>query len=240
MASLVVKLVECTSNEETIARVNPASELRSSEETMTEISTKSDTPTPGPPSIADSSRAQNQEHSPGPQIEDPLFAEIDRETRERKATKSDGAEVPQFICWRNILYDGDFGWTMEDLPRLWHLIEACKTMMLHWWKRKVTSFFSMVPNSNGRVERLVHAISGLHRESKCGSTTGGYGNRRVRGISKRVSMQFLERPEPPGGSGKTDLVLFTGAGPTNTLKRSETVCQFISFESHLNTLEGRG
>eukprot|EP00978_Attheya_sp_CCMP212_P029240 scaffold103340_cov27-Attheya_sp.AAC.5 len=86
------------------ARVNPASELWSSEETMTEISTKSDAPTtPGPPSVADSSRAQTQEHPPGPQIEDPLFAEIDREKRERKATKSDDAEVLVYLWERNIL-----------------------------------------------------------------------------------------------------------------------------------------
>eukprot|EP00978_Attheya_sp_CCMP212_P016531 scaffold43382_cov49-Attheya_sp.AAC.2 len=64
------------------------------------------------------------------------------------------------------------------------------------------------------MERLVHTINGLHRENKCDSTTGGYGNRRVRGISKLELMLLLERlVEPPGGSGKTDLVPFTGGGP---------------------------
>eukprot|EP00978_Attheya_sp_CCMP212_P008520 scaffold19981_cov24-Attheya_sp.AAC.1 len=69
------------------ARVNPESE--------SDLKSKSDVPTPGgAPSIADSSHTPNQEPEPGPQNKDPLFAEIDREKRERKATKSDDAEVP--------------------------------------------------------------------------------------------------------------------------------------------------
>eukprot|EP00978_Attheya_sp_CCMP212_P017428 scaffold46399_cov52-Attheya_sp.AAC.1 len=104
------------------ARVNPESE--------SDLKSKSVVPTPGAPLIADSSHTPNQEPEPGPEIKDPLFAEIDREKRERKATKSDDAEVPVYLWEEHLIDDGEFGWTTEDLPRLWPLIEACKTMML--------------------------------------------------------------------------------------------------------------
>eukprot|EP00978_Attheya_sp_CCMP212_P041219 scaffold233419_cov33-Attheya_sp.AAC.2 len=86
------------------------------------------------------------------------------------------------------------------------------------------------------MERRVPAINGLHRENNCDSTTGVHGNRHVRETSKPELMLLLELLEPPGGSGKTDRVLFTGGGPTNTLRQSEMDCQFTLYESLQNTL----
>eukprot|EP00978_Attheya_sp_CCMP212_P006384 scaffold14451_cov47-Attheya_sp.AAC.1 len=153
------------------ARVNPESE--------SDLKSKSDVPTPGPPSIADSSHTLNQEPTPGPQIEDPLFAEIDREKRERKATKSDDAEVPVYLWEEHLIDDGEFGWTTEDLPRLRPLIEACKTMMLRWWKRKVTSsFFKWVIKTNPDLEltkpQSVVKYSGSAFQWKDGTTSPRY------------------------------------------------------------------
>eukprot|EP00978_Attheya_sp_CCMP212_P020498 scaffold58732_cov29-Attheya_sp.AAC.1 len=131
------------------ARANPESE--------SDLKLKSAVPTLGAPSIADSSHTPNQEPEPGPEIKDPLFGEIDREKREGKATKSDDAEVHVYLWEEHLIDDGEFGWTTEDLPRLRPLIEACKTMMLRWWKRKVTSsFFKWVIKTNPDLELTKH------------------------------------------------------------------------------------
>eukprot|EP00978_Attheya_sp_CCMP212_P000239 scaffold463_cov46-Attheya_sp.AAC.3 len=75
----------------------------------------------------------------GGTTDDKLLEAIDREKRERKATKSDDAEVPVYLWEEYMINDGDFGRTTADLPRMRPLMGACRVPMLKWWKRKVTS-----------------------------------------------------------------------------------------------------
>eukprot|EP00978_Attheya_sp_CCMP212_P040673 scaffold224742_cov45-Attheya_sp.AAC.1 len=54
----------------------------------------------------------------GGRTNDKLLKAIDREKRERKATKADDAEVPVYLWEEHMINDGDFGRTTADLPRM--------------------------------------------------------------------------------------------------------------------------
>eukprot|EP00978_Attheya_sp_CCMP212_P035628 scaffold156149_cov33-Attheya_sp.AAC.1 len=72
----------------------------------------------------------------GGTTDDKLLKAIDREKRERKATKLDDAKVPVYLWEEHMINDGDFGRTTADLPRMRPLMGACRVLMLKWWKRK--------------------------------------------------------------------------------------------------------
>jgi hypothetical protein len=74
-----------------------------------------------------------------------ILAEIDREKRERKATKSDNAEVPEYLWEEHLLADSPTPWVVAERTKLRKAIRMLRTCMLRWWKNKViTAFISWV------------------------------------------------------------------------------------------------
>jgi hypothetical protein len=66
----------------------------------------------------------------GGTTDDKMLEAVDREKRERKATKSDDAEVPVYLWEEHMINDGDFRRTTADLPRMRPLMDACRVLML--------------------------------------------------------------------------------------------------------------
>jgi hypothetical protein len=68
---------------------------------------------------------------------------LGRELRERKATKSDDAVVPEYLWEEHLLSDGPTSWEVseEDRPRLRRAMDLLRQWMLKWWKKRVTTSF---------------------------------------------------------------------------------------------------
>jgi hypothetical protein len=68
---------------------------------------------------------------------------IEREARQRKATKSNDAEIPAYLWEEHLLQDGPTPWdtTTTDIPKLMLGMELMRRRMLKWWKQKVTRTF---------------------------------------------------------------------------------------------------
>jgi hypothetical protein len=132
---------------------NPGSE----EESNNTHSKLSDTePVEAPPSEGRTTRGELKAASYlGAIPDDKMLDAIDREKRERKATKADDAEVPVALWEEHLINDGSFGRTMADLPSMRPLMSACRFLMLRWWKRKVTtSLCKWIRKTNPYLENI--------------------------------------------------------------------------------------
>jgi hypothetical protein len=80
--------------------------------------------------------------------DDTVFHEIAREQREKKATKADDAEVPEYLWLEHLLEDADPAknfdtakWDAAHLAALPTLMKGLRHIGLKWWKKKVTLSF---------------------------------------------------------------------------------------------------
>mmetsp|Transcript_18229 Transcript_18229/g.45121 ORF Transcript_18229/g.45121 Transcript_18229/m.45121 type:complete len:1319 (-) Transcript_18229:2184-6140(-) len=64
---------------------------------------------------------------------------VDRELRERKATKSDDAEVPVYLWTEHYMEEShpDFSWTEKDKPRIEKAMNVIRKLALQYWKKKL-------------------------------------------------------------------------------------------------------
>jgi hypothetical protein len=70
-----------------------------------------------------------------------LVGEVSRQHRERKATKSDDAEIPEDLWEDHLLSDGPTPWVVSDRTRLREGMWLLRRRMLRWWQRNVTITF---------------------------------------------------------------------------------------------------
>jgi hypothetical protein len=70
-----------------------------------------------------------------------LVVEVSRQHRERKATKSDDAEVPEDLWEDHLLSDGPTPWIVSDRTKLREGMWLLRRRMLRWWKQNVTITF---------------------------------------------------------------------------------------------------
>jgi hypothetical protein len=70
-----------------------------------------------------------------------LVGEVSRQHRERKATKSDDAEVPEYLWEDHFLSDGPTPWVVTDRTKLREAMWLLRRRMLLWWQRNVTITF---------------------------------------------------------------------------------------------------
>jgi hypothetical protein len=70
-----------------------------------------------------------------------LLHEIAREKRERKATKADDADVPEYLWEEHLLNDCPTPWILQERTRLRRAIRLLRARMLKWWKQRVTRSF---------------------------------------------------------------------------------------------------
>jgi hypothetical protein len=68
---------------------------------------------------------------------------IARGARQRKATKSDDAEVPEYLWEEHLMQDGPTPWNVKttDMVQLRKGVKLMRHLMLGWWKNKVTRSF---------------------------------------------------------------------------------------------------
>jgi hypothetical protein len=70
-----------------------------------------------------------------------LVGEVLRQHRERKATKSDDAEVPEDLWEDHFLSDGPTPWVITNRTKLREATWLLRRRMLLWWQRNVTITF---------------------------------------------------------------------------------------------------
>jgi hypothetical protein len=70
-----------------------------------------------------------------------LVGEVSRQHRERKATKSDDAEIPEDLWEDHLLSDGPTPWVVSDRTKLREGMWLLRRRMLRWWKQNVTITF---------------------------------------------------------------------------------------------------
>jgi hypothetical protein len=70
-----------------------------------------------------------------------VLGEIAREKRERKATKADDAEIPEYLWEEHLLDDSPPPWVVKERTKLRRAIGMLRAWMLRWWKNNVTSSF---------------------------------------------------------------------------------------------------
>jgi hypothetical protein len=63
---------------------------------------------------------------------------IAREKRERKATKADDADVPEYLWGEHLLKDCPTPWVRKERTRFRRAIRLLRARMLKWWKQRVT------------------------------------------------------------------------------------------------------
>jgi hypothetical protein len=66
-----------------------------------------------------------------------VLQEVAREKRERKATKADGAEVPEYLWEEHLLKDSPTPCVLEERTRLRKAMNLMRRRMLAWWKGRV-------------------------------------------------------------------------------------------------------
>jgi hypothetical protein len=78
-------------------------------------------------------------------LKDTTFEDIAREQREKKATKVDDVEVPEYLWQEHLINDADprincdtSVWTEHQLATLSTLMNALRKIGLKWWKKNVT------------------------------------------------------------------------------------------------------
>jgi hypothetical protein len=110
-----------------------------------------------------------------------VLHEITREKRERKATKADGADVPECLWEEHLLKDCPTPWVLEERTRLVrHGIKLLPKCMLTWWKRKVTTSFldwvreqhTELPKTNAKCGKLVEFNGNTYRWAKAKCQVG--------------------------------------------------------------------
>jgi hypothetical protein len=84
----------------------------------------------------------------GKKQDDTIFHDIAREQREKKATKANDAELPEYLWIEHLLDDADPAknfdtskWNAAHLAALPTLMEGLRNIRLKWWKKKVTLSF---------------------------------------------------------------------------------------------------
>jgi hypothetical protein len=88
-------------------------------------------------------------------VDDEILEGIARENRERKATKSDDADVPVYLWEEHLIEDGIFGRTLADLPSMRPMMDALRVLMMMKWKKKVTSsLFSWIRKENPYLQNI--------------------------------------------------------------------------------------
>jgi hypothetical protein len=77
-------------------------------------------------------------------LKDTTFEDIAREQREKKATKADDAEVPEYLWQEHLINDADpltnfntLVWTKHQLATLPTLMNGLRKIGLKWWKKNV-------------------------------------------------------------------------------------------------------
>ena len=93
--------------------------------------------------------------------------EIARENRDRKATKSDDAEVPEYLWLEHLVQAGERRWTDEEIMKLLSAMHTVREGCLRWWKRRVTT--SLLTYVKLRYETY---DDGKRPEEKLGSISG--------------------------------------------------------------------
>ena len=68
---------------------------------------------------------------------DPVSAQINREHRERKATKSDTAPIPTYLWEEHLIEDAPTPWTDKQKEGLARAMNLARDVGLRWWKRAV-------------------------------------------------------------------------------------------------------
>jgi hypothetical protein len=71
----------------------------------------------------------------------PVQVEISRKGRERKATKADDAEVPEYLWHEHVFEDCGRSWTDSQKKALPWAAKVLQKEMLKHWKRKVLKLF---------------------------------------------------------------------------------------------------
>jgi hypothetical protein len=71
----------------------------------------------------------------------PDLGKIKQEGPERKATKADNAEVPEYLCHEHIFVDCGRNWTEAQKKKLPQAARVLQKGMLKQWKYKVLSSF---------------------------------------------------------------------------------------------------
>jgi hypothetical protein len=88
-------------------------------------------------------------------VDGEILEGIARENRERKATKSDDADVPIYLWEEHLFDDGILGQTLADLPSMRLMMDALPVLMLMKWKKKVTSsLFSWIRRENPSLRNI--------------------------------------------------------------------------------------
>jgi hypothetical protein len=70
-----------------------------------------------------------------------ILNKVAREKRERKATKSDNAEIPEYLWEEHLLQDGVTPWVVTNRGKLRRAISLMRSRMLCWWKERVLASF---------------------------------------------------------------------------------------------------
>jgi hypothetical protein len=75
-------------------------------------------------------------------VSETCLDEISRKHRQRKAVKSDKAQVPEYL-WKAHLLEGCEGINQDGdiILKVCTVINWLRKQMLNWWKRKVTSSY---------------------------------------------------------------------------------------------------
>jgi hypothetical protein len=81
-------------------------------------------------------------------LQDTTFEDIAREQREKKATKADETQVPEYLWQEHLIDDADplinsdtSTWTKHQLATLPTLMNGLRKIGLKWWKKNVTLSF---------------------------------------------------------------------------------------------------
>jgi hypothetical protein len=85
----------------------------------------------------------------------PAQAEISREGRERKATKADDAEVPEYLWHEHVFEDCGRSWMDSQkkvLPRAAKVLQ--KGMLKHWKQRVLTSYLTWLNKKHNTLATL--------------------------------------------------------------------------------------
>jgi hypothetical protein len=90
-----------------------------------------------------------------------LVGEVSRQHRERKATKSDEAEVPEYLWEGHFLSDGMTPWVVTYQTKLREAMWLLQRRMLLWWQRNMTITF--LRWAHGRYPGLSHLDSKFER-----------------------------------------------------------------------------
>jgi hypothetical protein len=168
------------------------------------------------------------------------------EARQRKATKSDDAEIPTYLWEDHLMQDDPTPWNAltTDMPTLRRGMNLMRRRMLAWWKQRVTRSFlewiairhrSMVkidswadtvsgaptvlpPTTHPGVKQVVNHSTSGHITAKKSTAHGGDAVfRPLEKTSQPVVLPLEEQQTLLGGIGMTGRGRFIGAGQTGTV-----------------------